>query len=219
MSINNVRNTIDSLLDRAKWTAKEFDFYHMLVSKVKEYQEKGRDHLDNKAEQPLKDISEDVKEIYNNIIHQIWYKLSDNKGTLAKLLHNMKIVKCIHTNNVKPHNYHYILDILLQDTIHLVINVARETEKYTFRVYYEYNGNIGHIAALIPGQAKSLPEYNCIEKIFPTLKRHESICLALELVLYYDVDHIMMKLPIGNNYPITMHQLMSGIVHGLKGKP
>jgi hypothetical protein len=84
---------------------------------------------------------------------------------------------------------------------------------YHFRVYYELDSNKGHIAAFTPGKTDkhTLPEYDQLKKILPTLEKHEIICLAIELILYYDVDGIMSRLPIGNNYPISLFRLMEGI--------
>jgi hypothetical protein len=134
----------------------------------------------------------------------------------------MKIADCVHRTAASS-DYHYKLDLLLQGDIHLVMEcaVAPRTgvgTEYHFRVYYEHSGIKGHIAAFTPGARKmhSLPEYNNIMKIFPTLERHEAICLALELVLYYDSDHVMVKLPLGNKYPITLPQLMDGILEGVQ---
>lgn len=226
ISIIKVSDAIDGLLDRPHWTRREFAFYQMLVSKVKEYQNrlpKPEPTSTSTAElQPLRDLSSDIADIYNNIAPQPWYMQSDNQGTITDLFRHMKIVECEHRGGPNAHNYRYKLDLKLNDRTHLIMDTARDprassSPPYHFRVYYELNGNKGHIAAFTPGKSKGhkLPEYDHLIRMFPSLKRYEIVCLAIELVLYYDVDGIMAKLPIGNSYPITLHQLLIGIVNGL----
>lgn len=224
VNISKVSDAIDSLLNRPCWTKKEVTFYRMLVSKVKEYSNK----LPKPKESPLRDLSNDIKDIQGNIALQPWFKHSNNQGTITELFRHMKIAKCRHQGSPEAHNYRYRLELKLgngtgRETPHLVMEVARDmhantTLPYHFRVYYGTGANKGHIAAYTPGKSKghTLPEYDYLVRIFPSLERHEIICLAIELVLYYDVDSIMAKLPIGNNYPITLQQLMKGIVNGLE---
>jgi hypothetical protein len=218
--IIEVSDAIDGLLDRPRWTRREFEFYQMLVSKVREY----RSHLPSQKKGPLKDLSSDIAEIYGNIKLQPWYQKSNNKGTIAGLFQNMKIVDCKHQGDPEAHNYHYRLDLLIrpENSIRLIMDVARDARSsdqypYHFRIYYELGGNKGHITAYTPGKSKchTLPEYNHLSRIFPSLERHEIICLAIELVLYYDVDGLMGKLPIGNSYPVTLTKLMKGIIDGI----
>lgn len=217
--IIEVSDAIDGLLDRSKWTRHEFAFYHMLVSKVREYQS----HLPIPKTSPSIDLSFDIADIYDNIKLQRWYQKSNNQGTIYSLFQNMKIVDCKHQGGPEAHNYHYRLDLLLRpENIHLIMDVARDARSsdqypYHFRVYYELGGNKGHIAAYNPGKTKcnTLPEYDHLTRILPSLERYEIICLAIELVMYYDVDEIMRKLPIGNSYPITLTKLMKGIIGSL----
>lgn len=216
--ITDISNAIDSLLDRSKWTHKELAFYQMLISKVRQY----RDHLPQTQPRPIRDLSDDIHDILGNIITQPWYQSSPNQGTITQLFSQMKVIECKHQGDLKAHNYQYKLVLKLQDNLHLVMEVVRDPRvcskpPYHFRIYFELGGVRGHIAAFTPGKTKGhqLPEYDGLIKILPLLRKHEIVCLAIELVLYYDIDGIMAKLPLGNSYPITISQLMDGILQGL----
>lgn len=211
-----ISKAIDKLLDRPKWTRHELAFYQMLLSKVREY----RDHLPrtNRAPKPIRDLSNDITDIRNNMTNQPWFRASNNQGSIMELYGSMKIVECKHQGGPEAHNYHYRLDLELHGGIHLVMEVVRDARTsarppYHFRVHYESHGVKGHIAAYTPGKSKGhqLPEYDHLSRILPGLARHEIVCLAIELVIYYDVDNIMSKLPLGNSYPITLIQLMDAI--------
>jgi hypothetical protein len=203
-----ISDAIDNLLDRPKWSRKELAFYKMLISKVQEY----RSHYDNKV--PVKDLSADIREIQNNIESQLWYTKSPNRGTISDLFSTMRIVECKHQGQPGRAGYQYKLDLELKYAIHLVMEVSKSESGYYFRVYYQLHGNKGHIAAYSAGTSSShmqLPEYDVLARILPNLLRYEIVCLAIELVLYYDVDGIMSTLQLGNNYPVTLPQLVDAI--------
>lgn len=219
IDIIKVSDAIDELLNRTKWTRRELSFYHMLLSKVRHY----RNRLPNAPASPVRDLSGDTADIHANIVCQRWYQTSHNQGTISSLYGNMRIKECKHQGEPGARNYHYKLDLVLQGRIHLIMEVMRDARStvqypYHFRIYYELQGGCkAHIAAYTPGKTKghSLPEYENLRNIFPSLQKHEIVCLAIEMVLYYDVDHIMEKLPLGNSYPITIGQLMKGIIDNL----
>ena len=218
--INRIGDAIDELLDRPRWSEHEFTFYQMLIKKVQQYREYLPKPID--PANPVKNIDDDVNEIAQNLKEQPWFKNSHNQGTLLGLITCMKIKKCLHHGNPRDLNYHYRLEIALghTETLMLVMDVARDPRSsssppYHLRVYYETSGTRGHIAAFTPGNSKqkghTLPEYVILERLLPRLARHEIICLAIEVLMYYDVDQVMAKLPMGNNYPITLSQLMDSI--------
>lgn len=218
--INKISDAIDELLDRPKWSQREFAFYQMLIVKVKQYQNFLPKSID--PAHPIKNITDDIAEIMQNIREQTWFKSSHNQGTILDLIQNMTIPKCLHQGSPRDLNYHYRLVLALKPSISLVMDVARDSRStssppHHLRLYYESGRNKGHIAAFTPGIGKkkghTLPEYTILDRIFPSLKRHEIICLAIELLMYYDIDYVMSKLPIGNNYPITLTQLMNGITN------
>jgi len=219
INIIKVSDAIDELLDKPKWSRKELSFYQMLLSKVRYY----RNRLPNPDPRPVHDLSDDITDIHANIASQRWYQSSHNQGTISSLYGNISIKECIHQGGPSSHNYHYKLDLVLRDQIHLVMEVMRDprsahVQPYHFRIYYEVQGGCkGHIAAYTPGKTKghTLPEYENLRRILPLMQKHEIVCLAIEMVLYYDVDHIMEKLPLGNSYPITIGQLMKGIIDNL----
>lgn len=186
--IIKVSDAIDSLLDRPLWTRREFAFYDMLVSKVRQYRDRlPKAEAKAKAEgtpRVPKDISGDISDIYNNIIVQPWYVRSNNQGTIAGLFQNTKILDCQHLDT---DNYHYRLELTLNDRIHLIMEVARDARSkgkscYHFRVYFEQDGSYkGHIAAFTPGKSKGhvLPEYDQLTRMFPSLEKHEIIYIGV----------------------------------------
>lgn len=225
INIIKVSDAIDDLLDRPQWTRREYAFYQMLIAKAKQYSIKaGARTAKSRPNGPVKDLSSDINDIHDNIQSQPWFQVSSNQGTILSLFNNMKLLECIHQGGPEAHNYHYRLDLLLgqRNGLHLIMDVARDPRTaarppYHFRVYYELGSSKGHIAAYTPGKSKGhhLPEYDHLTKLLPTLERHEIICLAIELVLYYDVDNVMSKLPLGNIYPVTLKQLMDGIINNI----
>lgn len=210
---DSISDAIDKLLDRPKWSRKEYAFYEMLVDKVRRYAPGPARPPVKPKPKPIKDTSSDIKDIYNNIQAQPWFTNSNNQGTISSIFHGMKVIDCKHRN--QHGHYQYRLDLQLDGGIKFVVNVVKQpnNSEYAFRVYYERGSTKAHLTAYTPGQKKAhtLPEYEYLVKIFPNLERHEIVCLAIELVAYYDVDNIIMSLPIGNNYPVTLEQLIDGI--------
>ena len=226
MDVVKVSDAIDKLLDRPHWSRKELVFYQMLISKVKQYQGRASTGAATDSPsihpRPVKDLSSDIRDIGHNISSQKWYKKSNNQGTISGLIQGMRLAECQHRGQPDSHDYHYRIDLVLSNNVHLVMDIANDSRAilappYHFRVYFEYNSTKGHIAAYKPEGSKghTLPEYDSLTRMFSGLERHEIICLAIELVIYYDVDEIMVKMPIGNNYPITLAKLMKGILQNL----
>lgn len=227
---DSIGDAIDKLLDRPKWTRKEYSFYEMLVDKVQRYapgpvRPPHRPSTSLKPV-PIKDASADIMDIDNNIREQPWYENSNNQGTIASIFHGMKVLNCKH--HTQHGQYQYRLDLQLSNGIKFIVNVVKQSKsrrpdtdtdtdtEYAFRAYYERagSGTKAHIAAYTPGHSQkshSLPEYDHLTRMFPTLERHEIVCLAIELIAYYDVDNVIMSLPIGNSYPVTLEQLINGI--------
>lgn len=220
MNIGQISLSIDKLLNVNKWSPKEHDFYQMLVHKVKEYQPVDAvDALGAGAAQIPQETQDqasidDIKELTDNITNQAWFKGSSNQGSIITLLSSLKIVKCVEQGEPDTSSYTFFLWLEFCNNISLHITMTGRSPRCSLRIYFSRSGDSkAHIVAYFHNSKKghTLPEYNKLCKILPQLTRSEIVCLAGELLLYYDVHHIMRLIPIGKRYPITLPDLLSRV--------
>jgi len=218
--MNRISDAIDELLDRPKWSAKEQRFYEMLVSKVHKYRRQGRPKPRGSASPPPPSLpppsspSSDINDIMQNIKDQQWYKASHNQGTIANLVSQLKIVNCSYS----PEPYIYNLELGIGQCALLMSCKARGT-LFDFSFYYQHGSVTAYIARSgADTDLAALPDYQALIRIFPTLTRYEIVCLSIEILLYYDVDHIMSTLPIGQRYPISLASLLNCVQEQIGSK-
>jgi hypothetical protein len=233
--LRQISNSIDNLLDVYPWTHKEQDFYQMLIYKVEQYSEaidsepaaapaaptatirklqrvvvtKPKPGAPKLAPKP---VINDITEIRNNIIEQSWFKSSANQGIITKLLDSLKVVKCVEHDVATEDAYAFSLVLSFHGKLQLHIVMSGCYPLCRFRLYFEDpdSENKAFIAAYSYNSKKghTLPEYAKLCKLFPSLTRAEIICFSSEILLYYDVHHVMKNIPIGNRYPITLPDLL-----------
>jgi hypothetical protein len=210
MDLDQISNSIDKLLNVNPWTRKERGFYSLLLSKIEKYQNIAAD-ADAKTD-AYSDIN-DVVEIQHNIKEQTWFKSSTNKHVITALLDSLKIVKCIQRGQPLDKSYSFILVLEFQSDIHMHIAMIGCYPQCQFRVYFEGSGLKAFVAAYSFDSKKghTLPEYEKLCKLLPSLTRAEIVCFTSEILLYYDVHNVMKHIPMGNRYPVTFPKLLQKV--------
>ena len=203
VNTEHVRCSIENFLEQDKWNNNHLQFYEMLIDVARKY---------NKKAHHYKNFTNDNSDIINNIREQPWFSLSKNQELIITLLKNM-YVESITTNPAYTvrlklgNNLWFMIEYLNRQhrgckEIKYRVSLCDNMDKHAYICYYSSKSQ----------KSRKLPEYEGLEKYLPELSRYDIIMLANELIIYYDCDHSLTKIPIGHDYPLTLGKLALEII-------
>lgn len=201
VNIDQVKNSIHNYLDQ-HWSNNHMLFYQMLLDELKIFKQKA--HY-------FKEFREDTKEIALNMKEQPWFKYSRNKNTIINLIQFAVVEKIT--------NQHGLYNVLLKlnNNCWFEIEYYQKKKQIKYRVSFRDQVNHAYICYYnnLKDNQHQLPDYIKVESMLPLLDRYDIIMLTNEIVMYYDIDNQLSKLPIGNKYPITLSLLAEKTVEKL----
>lgn len=193
VNIKDISGAIDRLLKNDNWTQKHMDFYDMLCTKVNVYKTNARRY---------NEFKDDVPNLIMNVKEQHWFRMkpSIEQSVVLDTIRNIRVKKI----NISDKSQSIVIDMPNDVTFTvkyiatpLSCNISFSRNNITGYAV-RYGNNIGYLR---------LPEYEKLEEVLPTLKRSDIIHIANELIIYYDTKKLICKVPIGNDYPVTLKQL------------
>ena len=213
-NITEISQSIDNLLSHP-WDNQECKFYQMLVEKVALNKQKYVNFITYRN---------DSSELYDSIVAQKWYSKSQHKKQIESMIVSVTVNSLVETGKTsRGSSYKYHLDLNLKTCanhrrtdnkwVRLVVKYNQETD--VFVIYISRSTDTGskdtcaYIANANDYEIK-LPDYGNLAHYIP-LPKHEIICLITEIVIYYDVHQVIRHLPIGQQYPVSLAQLLNKI--------
>jgi len=198
VNTEQVEQSIDDFLSQEIWNDNHLKFYEMLLRTAKKY---------SKNAYSYKNYSNDNRDIINNIQEQPWFQISKNQPKILHLLKNM------HVQNIET-DPAYVVRLNFNNNLWFVIEYLDRQRKgkreVKYRVSFCDNMDDHAYICYYSSQhlrSRKLPEYERLEQYLTGLTRYDIIMLSNELVIYYDCDHHLSKIPMGHDYPLPLKKL------------
>ena len=200
--LDHIEEAIDDVLGGTRgWSKKEFDFYKLLVDKVREYGPRIQSYKFN---------SEDKEALIDNFKRQPWLEKSKHQSRLLKMIREIDIVDYQFNSDSKENKLCIRINFDKGFSYNLYFHRTRRSLQYHIYFQNEAENERGYICYLDTttesGNELKLPEYRKIKGIISSrgLDNYDIIHLSAEIMSYYDSSGEMSSANIGKKYPVTL---------------
>ena len=219
INIPDTCKAIDSILDVPVWNKRENSLFKQLRD---DYVTNTDFILKNK----ICELIEDKKIIMNNIKDQLWYIKSVHKLIIDRIVNNMNMEKyvCYSLDDALINFYLQLSFGKFKLRASFYFNVINATTNSFISVCTADGKNDAYLTYFVKSiglnesvnlKNMNIPEYDkiyyCTDMDKDLIGHMELVCIFSEIVLYYDKSGKIGDVPIGNNNPITLNEIINKI--------